>query len=71
MEINRFRIFDHLSSYVGLAPSTYSSRQKEPVMGLSQRQNTSLKNILTEAAWIASGRDPVLTMTFGRLVKRK
>jgi transposase len=70
MEINRFRSFDHLSSYVGLAPSTHSSGQKEVVLGLSQRQNTNLRNILIESAWIASRKDPVLTMTFGRLVKR-
>lgn len=70
MEINRFRSFDHLSSYVGLAPSTYSSGQKELVIGLSQRQNTNLRNMLIEASWIASRSDPVLTMTFGRLTRR-
>ncbi len=70
MDINRFRSFDHLSSYVGLAPSTYSSGQKEMVIGLSQRQNTNLRNILIEASWIASRKDPVLTMTFGRLSRR-
>jgi len=70
MDKNRFRSFDHLSSYVGLAPSTYSSGQKEMVIGLSQRQNTNLRNILIESAWIASRKDPVLTMIFGRLVKR-
>lgn len=70
MDINRFRSFDHLSSYVGLAPSTYSSGQKELVIGFSQRQNTNLRNMLIEASWIASRRDPVLTMTFGRLTRR-
>jgi transposase len=70
MEINRFRNLDHLSSYVGLAPSTYSSGQKELVIGLSQRQNRYLRNILIESAWTASRKDPVLTMTYGRLVKR-
>jgi len=70
MDINRFRSFDHLSSYVGLAPSTYSSGQKEMVIGLSQRQNTNVRNMLIEASWIASRRDPVLTMTFGRLSRR-
>jgi len=70
MDINRFRSFDHLSSYVGLAPSTYSSGEKELVIGLSQRQNTNLRNMLIEASWIASRKDPVLTMTFGRLTRR-
>jgi transposase len=70
MDINRFRSFDHLSSYVGLAPSTYSSGEKDLVIGLSQRQNTTLRNMLIEASWVAARMDPVLTMTFGRLTRR-
>lgn len=70
MNINRFRRFDELSSYVGLAPSTHSSGEKERVLGMSQRQNVNLRNILVESAWIAVRKDPAITMVFGKLSKR-
>jgi transposase len=70
MNINRFGGFDQLSSYVGLAPSTHSSGEKDRVIGISQRQNVHLRNILIESAWIASRRDPAMTMAFGKLTKR-
>lgn len=70
MDINRFSSLDQLSSYVGLAPSTHSSGEKERVLGLSQRQNVHLRNILIESAWVASRRDPAMTMRFGNLTKR-
>jgi len=70
MNINRFRRFDELSSYVGLAPSTHSSGEKEIVMGMSQRQNVHLRNILIESAWVAVRKDPAIIMAFGKLSKR-
>ena len=70
MNINRFRRFDEFSSYVGLSPSIYSSGEKERVLGLSQRQNTHLRNILIESAWVAVRKDPAMTMVFGQLTKR-
>ncbi|MEW6006363.1 MAG: IS110 family transposase [Stygiobacter sp.] len=70
MDIRRFLGYDHLSSYVGLAPSTYSTGGKEVVLGITQRQNTYLRNILIESAWIASRKDPALTMKYGQLIKR-
>ncbi|MFZ5955881.1 MAG: IS110 family transposase [Nanoarchaeota archaeon] len=70
MDIRRFLGYDHLSSYVGLAPSTYSTGGKEVVLGITQRQNTYLRNILIESAWIASRKDPALTMKYEQLIKR-
>ena len=70
MNINRFRRFDELSSYVGLVPSTHSSGEKERVTGMGQRQNVHLRNILIESAWVAVRKDPVMTMVFGKLSKR-
>lgn len=46
MDIRRFRGFDHLSSYVGLTPSTYSSGQREVVLVITQIQSRYLRNIL-------------------------
>ena len=70
MNIKRFNRFDELSSYVGLAPSTHSSGEKERVIGMSQRQNVHLRSILIESAWIAVRKDPAMTMVFGNLIKR-
>lgn len=70
MNIKRFSRFDELSSYVGLAPSTHSSGEKERVIGMSQRQNVHLRSILIESAWIAVRKDPAMTMVFGNLIKR-
>jgi len=70
MNINRFRRFDELSSYVGLVPSTHSSGEKERVTGMGQRQNVHLRNILIESAWVAVRKDPAMTMVFGKLSKR-
>ena len=70
MNIKRFSRFDELSSYVGLAPSTHSSGEKERVTGMSQRQNIHLRSILIESAWVAVRKDPAMTMVFGNLIKR-
>jgi len=70
IDISRFSRFDQLSSYVGLAPSTHSSGEKERVTGISQRQNVHLRYILIESSWIAVRKDPALTMAFGELTKR-
>lgn len=70
MNIKRFSRFDQLSSYVGLAPSTHSSGEKERVIGMSQRQNVHLRSMLIESAWIAVRKDPAMIMVFGNLIKR-
>jgi len=70
MDINRFRRFDELSSYVGLATSTHSSGEKERVIGMSQRQNVHLRNLLIKSAWVAVRKDPTITMAFEKLTKR-
>ena len=70
LDIKRFKRLDELSSYVGLAPSTYSSGEKERVLGISKRQKTYLRNLLIEASWIAVRKDPAMTMSFGKLTQR-
>ena len=69
-DINRFQRLDELCSYIGIVPSTNSSGEKERTGGLTHRQKSYLKNIIIEAAWVAVRKDPALTMSYSRLIKR-
>ena len=70
IDIKRFRKFDNLCSFVGLAPAVHSSGEREIVLGITKRHSRYLRNLLIEAAWIAARKDPALTMVFGKLIKR-
>ena len=70
MDIERFGNFNKLVSYVGFAPATSSSGEKERVVGLSKQQNRFLRNLVIEAAWIAVKKDPALMMSFGEYCRR-
>jgi transposase len=70
ININRFKRLDELSSYVGLVPAVRSSGERERTLGISNRHNRFLRNLLIEAAWVAVRKDPALTMCYGELIKR-
>ncbi len=70
ININRFKRLDELSSYVGLVPAVRSSGERERILGISNRHNRFLRNLLIEAAWVAVRKDPALTMCYGELIKR-
>lgn len=70
IDINRFKHIDNLVSYIGLSPSLTSSDEQETNHGISLRSNKYLRSMLIEAAWIASVRDPVLSMKYGQLCQR-
>ena len=70
ININRFKRLDNLSSYVGLVPAVRSSGERERTLGISNRHNRFLRNLLIEAAWVAVRKDPALTMCYGELIKR-
>jgi len=70
MDMRRFKRLDELCSFVGLVPSTYSSGDRERVLGLSNRQNKYLRNLLLESTWIAVRNDSALTMKFGELTQK-
>lgn len=70
MDINRFKRLDDLSSYVGLVPSTHSSGEKEVIMGVCKRQNSFIRNIIIESAWVAVRKDPALTLVYTKLSHR-
>lgn len=66
----RFSSLDKLKSYVGLVPMTYSSGDREKVLGLSKRHNLNLRQMLIEGAWNALYRDEGMRQRYTELLKR-
>jgi transposase len=69
VDINRFKNFDHLASYVGLVPSTRSSDTTIKVGGITNRHCTHLRAALIESAWVAIRSDGALLSVFNDLIK--
>lgn len=70
VNIDRFRTFDRLASFVGLVPGKHASGDSDPSQSLTDRRCPQLRYILIESAWVAARRDSRLTQDFERLVKR-
>jgi transposase len=70
IDMNRFKNFDNLASYVGLVPSTHSSDTKIITGGISQRHCKHLRSALIESAWVATRNDEALLSAFSQLTKR-
>jgi len=70
MDMKRFKKFDELAAYVGLAPAVYSSGEKQKILGLSKQRNKYLRNLLIESAWTALRKDDVLLNYYGKLRNR-
>ena len=70
VDIDRFRTFDSLASFVGLVPGKHASGDSDPSQSLTNRRCAQLRYILIESAWVAARRDTRLTQDFERLVKR-
>lgn len=70
MNIDRFKSLDELACFVGLVPAVYGSGEKEKVLGLSNRHNRYLRNMLIESAWVAVRKDPALTLKYSELIRR-
>jgi transposase len=68
-DINRFKNFDNLASYVGLVPSTHSSDTMVITGGISQRHSKHLRSTLIESAWVATRNDEALLSAFNQLIK--
>jgi transposase len=70
MDITRFSNCDRLNTFIGFAPSTHSSGERDKSTGITKRKNRFLRYLLIEAAWIAIRKDPALLMHYTELVKR-
>lgn len=70
IDIHRFESMDHLASYAGLAPGSYSSGEREIETGITHRRNAFLRHILIESAWTAVRHDEELFKAFETLSRR-
>lgn len=69
-DINRFDCFDRFNSFIGFCPTQHSSGEDIKMGGITTRRHKELRSLLIEAAWIAVGIDPALTLSFSELKKR-
>lgn len=69
IDIDRFKNFNRLASFVGLVPSIYSSAETEYSRGITFRHNKFLRPLLIEAAWTAVRKDPAMTQKYFKLCK--
>lgn len=69
-DVDRFKNFDKLCSYVGLIPDTASSGETDKIIGITNRRNGQLRGILIESSWVAVRKDPALLMAFNALCKK-
>jgi len=68
--LERFHSLDHLASFVGLVPGERSSGDDRTMTGMTERKNSYLRWILTEAAWVAIRNDETLALAFNTLSRR-
>jgi len=68
--IHRFKTSDQFRSFVGIAPSTRSSGEKEVTVGLTSRGTRELREVIIEASWTVVRTDPSMMLKFEGLVKR-
>lgn len=69
-DVNRFKRFDHLCSYVGLIPDTSDSGDKKISNGITVRSNYNLREALVESSWMVIRRDPAMLMKYKEYCKR-
>ena len=69
-EIERFETFDRLNSYIGYCPTEHSSGESEHKGNITPRGNNQLRELLVEAAWIATRTDPAMALCYSNLTKR-
>lgn len=70
MDMRRFSTTDRLNMFIGFAPSTHSSGEKDRDTGITPRKNRFLRYLLIEAAWTAIRKDPALLVYFTTLTGR-
>ena len=68
--INRFKTFDRLCSYVGFIPDTDDSGDTKRNMGITHRFNKRLRKALIESSWVVIRQDPAMLMIYKDYCKR-
>lgn len=69
-DINRFRNFYHLNSFIGLMPMEHSSGERELKGRITVRKHRQLRSDLVECAWTAKRTDPALALYYSQQIKR-
>ena len=69
-DINRFKRFDNLCSYVGLVPDTSDSGDTKISKGITVRRNNFLRVSLVESSWTVIRKDPAMLMKYKEYCKR-
>ncbi|AEV98191.1 hypothetical protein A4D02_36055 [Niastella koreensis] len=69
-DINRFKGFDRLNSFVGFCPDKSSSGETDRDRGITSRRHKRLRTALIESAWQAIRKDPALLECYQALTKR-
>jgi transposase len=69
-DINRFKGFDRLNSFIGFCPDKNSSGETDRDRGITSRRHKRLRSALIEAAWAAIRIDPALMESYQALTKR-
>lgn len=70
-DITRFARAEQLAAYVGLTPSQYSSGENVRMGRITRCGKNDLRAILTEVAWTAIKKDPVLREVYENLKFRR
>jgi transposase len=68
-DVNRFRRKEEFASFLGMVPSDYSSGEQEHRGHITKQGNRSVRQWLTESAWVAIRHDPVLLDKFRRVLR--
>jgi transposase len=69
-DINRFKGFDRLNSFIGFCPDKDNSGETDRDRGITSRRHKRLRSALIEAAWEAIRIDPALMESYQALTKR-
>lgn len=68
--INRFKHFDNLCSYVGLIPDTSDSGESKISKGITVRKNANIRAALVESSWTVIRKDPAMLMKYKDYCRR-
>ena len=68
--MNRFKNFYHLNSFIGLMPMEHSSGERELKGRITVRKHRQLRSDLVECAWTAKRTDPALALYYSQQIKR-
>lgn len=69
-DMNRFKNFYHLNSFIGLMPMEHSSGERELKGRITVRKHRQLRSDLVECAWTAKRTDAALALYYSQQIKR-